>query len=161
MSLAPPIWVSETVLRIIGTEARKCAPLETGGILLGYRSADHEQVITHALGPGPDASHDRIEYVPDYPHDRRSALDWWEKTNGTEYYLGDWHSHPECAPYLSNRDEEVLGMIALDQESQLTCPVMLVVGLQPVATVAAWRLRESELHNLDPEPCELTLFKDG
>lgn len=159
MSVTPRVWVAEHVLRAIAREAQQHAPLESGGILLGYRSADREEVVTHALGPGPDAHHRREVFVPDYAHDRRVAVDGWEQSGGSEYYVGDWHSHPESEPYLSDRDRKVMQSIALDRESQLVHPLMIVVGLHPDIAVVAWRLAESDAGVPEPEPCEVKLFK--
>src|SRR5687768_12523634 len=60
-------WIASRVLRSISREASSAAPFETGGILLGYWSHPPvAPVITQAVGPGPNATHEHTRFVPDY-----------------------------------------------------------------------------------------------
>lgn len=160
MPVEPRVWIAERALSTIALEAHHRVPLETGGLLFGYESTDHEVVITHALGPGPNALHGPEEFVPDYERDRGSAIAWWEDTEGAEYYLGDWHSHPDSGPYLSERDREVLELIAHDPGSQLSCSLMVVVGLKPDTAVAVWHFKDTDGALAEPEPCRIVRFEE-
>ncbi|MET4052056.1 integrative and conjugative element protein (TIGR02256 family) [Frigoribacterium sp. PvP054] len=92
---APSIDVSAGAHETITSETAKRLPLETGGILLGYREVDRV-VITHALViDGGGATRDR--YVR---NDVRANMHLEEFLSDRADddpigYVGEWHSHPE------------------------------------------------------------------
>lgn len=121
------------------SEALRNSDAETGGILVGYRSgADY--VITEVLGPGPNAKHAATSFQPDYDYHEAELERVFRDRGGAEYYLGDWHTHPDGTLGLSSKDVRVLRQIARHPESGLRDPLMLIIatGLGEV-TAAVWR----------------------
>lgn len=95
--LAPSIDVRADAHETIASETAKRLPLETGGILLGYREIDNV-VITHALVvDGGGATKDR--YVrDDVEANERLAEFLSDRAKDDPIgYVGEWHSHP--APF--------------------------------------------------------------
>lgn len=122
-------WISYDVLNLIRREAENKTPLETGGILAGYRSEDdNDVVVTDMVGPGPNAMHHRWTFRPDYVHHRKEIGRIYDKSNGTISYLGDWHSHPGAQAYLSWLDKRALLNIAKFPYNYIDYPIMLVFG---------------------------------
>lgn len=104
-------------------------PLETGGVLAGYRSEnDCDIIITQVLGPGSRAFHGRFSYIPDYESDEERIGEVFDQSDGSSTYLGDWHSHPDNVAYLSWRDRWALRNISRYRENYIETPVMLILG---------------------------------
>ncbi len=71
------VWMPPEVERELEREADRCAPLETGGVLLGYEDTEARgqlQLVT-PVGPGPKAVHRRHRFQPDpvWQRDRIAA----------------------------------------------------------------------------------------
>lgn len=81
--------VADAVLR----ECRRRAPLETGGVLVGYES-DGRLFVTHATGPGPRAVHTRSRFRRDGEYTQAEVDRLHEASGGHDDYIGEWHSHP-------------------------------------------------------------------
>lgn len=112
-------------------------PLETGGVLMGYWGSANEAVITAVIGPGPKAMHKKRSFRPDSAYHEQEIARLYAESGRTETYLGDWHTHPGAAAYMSFRDEETLNTIANYQEARLQRPLMMILGTDPFA-LRAW-----------------------
>lgn len=110
-------------------EARRAEPLETGGLLVGYRAADLEQiVVTAVVGPGPAARHQRLQFAPDQEWQAKLVARLYELSGRRHTYLGDWHTHPGGAPRPSRKDQRVARLIAGAPAARVPEPIMLIVG---------------------------------
>jgi integrative and conjugative element protein (TIGR02256 family) len=118
-------WIARTALGVMSAEADARFPLETGGVLVGYRSANH-QVIMAVTGPGPAAIHGANNFHPD--HDWQcSQLDLqYKRSGGVLVYLGEWHTHPNESGRMSATDRATLARIAKSGEANARHPVMLI-----------------------------------
>ena len=122
-------WILSGVLDQIRNEAESKTPLETGGLLLGYWSADNNNVvITDMVGPGPLAKHRKFTYKPDYSFHQQEMKRIFNENGGMSTYLGDWHSHPESSSHLSFLDKRALRNIARFPDNYIDHPIMLVLG---------------------------------
>lgn len=115
------------------------APLETGGILMGYWDGDNG-LVTRIVGPGPNATHRERSFVPDYAYHSEKAAEVYEGSWRTETYLGDWHTHPGSRAYLSAEDRATTRRIASDTDARAGEPLMMIVGFVPLE-IKAWRLK--------------------
>lgn len=124
------LWLAQQAWADMVALASARYPLETGGMLLGYRPEAGDVVATAIIGPGPKARHRRLRFAPDhaYQQDMLEAHFW--RTDGTETYLGDWHTHPNGAAALSWLDKRVLARIARTSSSDTPEPVMVVLAGQ-------------------------------
>ena len=94
---APSIDVRAGAHDTIASETAKRLPLETGGILLGYREGDNV-VITHALVvDGGGATKDR--YVRDDVRANEHLAEFLSERARDDPigYVGEWHSHPAAS----------------------------------------------------------------
>lgn len=130
------LWLPDSLWNGIVAEADRRHPLETGGVLLGYRAKEgREFVVTHTIGPGPKAVHKRGRFVPDHRYQLAEIARLYAEQSRLEShalaYLGDWHTHPGSGAYLSGRDRMTLRRIALTKSARAPQPVMLILGQSP------------------------------
>ena len=120
------------------TEADARHPLETGGVLVGYRVRETEIVITAASGPGPQAVHAPTRFKPDHDHQVEWIAARYAASDGIESYLGDWHTHPGAKlAEPSWTDRRAATSIANCDEARADRPVMVIMAGEP----GAWRSR--------------------
>jgi integrative and conjugative element protein (TIGR02256 family) len=104
-------------------------PRETGGVLMGYwAQLFTEVVVTHAIGPGPEAIHYEKGFIPDSQYQEAEIARIYLQSNRFSTYLGDWHTHPSGSSYLSHRDKRTLQEIASFQDERCPIPIMAVFG---------------------------------
>lgn len=120
------VWISQCALAQLTDEANRTYPLETGGVLVGYRSEDHSVVVSDVLGPGPEARHRRHRFEPDHNWQCAQLDRIFQETEGQSVYLGDWHTHPDGVPEMSWLDRRTLRGIAMHTEAKVAYPVMLI-----------------------------------
>lgn len=123
------IHLSPKAKESIATETARHMPLETGGILLGYREGV-DVMVTHALVvEGSGASGNR--YVRDDVEANR-MLSEFLKDRGIDDvtgYVGEWHSHPAPSG-PSSIDQAAMRAIARASDA----PVALVVHVPKPAS---------------------------
>lgn len=112
-------------------EALRKMPYETGGILIGYWGSAGEAIITAVVGPGPNAKHRKGSFVPDDVYHKEQIDYHYQQSGRTEVYLGDWHTHPCAAAYLSDPDKATLKKIADFEQARLEKPLMMILGTKP------------------------------
>ena len=125
------VWVAASAREAVLAERAEHFPLETGGILLGYRRLEENVehwVITAVTGPGRGAKHRRNRFTPDHDYHRKEAEKHFSAQKGTEYYLGDWHTHPDGAPDCSWIDRRTLFKNACRAGHTADRSLMLIVG---------------------------------
>lgn len=123
-------------------EARDWAPLETGGILMGYWSLTRsEVVITHTIGAGPAAIHRRSSFEPDSTYQQKQIDQIYAESGRLYTYLGDWHSHPIPCEQLSRRDKRTLLLIGTDRRARASIPIMGIVTKRQEWTLTLWKAR--------------------
>lgn len=116
---------------------------EAGGILLGRMVANTaDVVIDQASAPGPLDLRGRHSF-----HRRRTPAQGivtsaWTGSDGTQNYLGEWHSHPEDHPNYSADDladwHRLLTETSFAQESLF----FVIVGREEVSI---WEMRREGL----------------
>lgn len=122
-------WLAGEALAFMQRKADRCAPLETGGVLLGYRAMQtDEPVITAAIGPGKGAFHGDGWFVPDQEFHVQAIAKAYHKSGRRITYLGDWHTHPGGGAGLSLRDRKTLYSIARTRSARAPRPVMLILA---------------------------------
>lgn len=77
--------------------------VEAGGILLGYRRADHLHIV-EATEPGVEDHRHRTRFFRQRHRHQEIALRRWRESERTMDYLGEWHTHPELNPSPSHTD---------------------------------------------------------
>jgi len=132
------VWIGHALVSEIFFQAGRDSERETGGVLMGYSrpgmdGADNV-VITHIIGSGPRAEHERTSFVPDYDWQNTEIAGIYEESGRRASYLGDWHTHPHAAPIPSKLDLLTLRRIALHKAARCTQPLMAIVGADDVGS---------------------------
>lgn len=125
------IWISSAVFQELVREASRVYPLETGGVLVGYRAENRDMVITAVIGPGPGAIHQRNKFIPDHSWQCDQLDAAYDRSLTMSVYLGDWHTHPDGTPRQSWLDRRTHKAIARHPQAQTPNPLMLIGGGAP------------------------------
>lgn len=140
------VWCDSGPWKEMATEASHRGPLESGGVLLGWRNGA-DVVVSHVVGPGPDAQHERTAFHPDSTWQAARISELYEESGRRLEYLGDWHTHPYGRPWPSRRDERTLRHIAGSSEARCPDPIMLILGSTEADGVSAWSAGAFVLHD--------------
>jgi integrative and conjugative element protein (TIGR02256 family) len=124
------IWLRQSAQIDMEVEADRAHPLETGGILIGYATRDG-LVVERIVGPGPMATATRTSFLPDTAFQQAELNRIYQLSAGKETYLGDWHSHPDGSPLISQIDRRTLRRIAAAASARLNTPGMLILAGHP------------------------------
>jgi integrative and conjugative element protein (TIGR02256 family) len=119
------IWIHQRVLGRMTAEADTLFPLETGGVLVGYRVGS-AQVIVDMIGAGPAATHKSYSFHADHEWecDRLDLI--YKQSAGIYVYLGEWHTHPSGTPRMSRTDRATLARIAQTTRANAPNPLMMI-----------------------------------
>lgn len=156
------VWIASDILALLSKEAQTHTPLETGGVLLGYWAESPSQpVVTHAVGPGPNAIHELNRFAPDYHFQETEIARLYNQSDCSLQYLGDWHSHPGAAGYLSEMDVTTLARIASAVRGDAPEALMVILTFGPEWTPVAWtaKRRRRWYSKLDVKPWEVAIYK--
>lgn len=134
------VWLEDTAQAKLIQEAEKYPDKETGGALMGY-FARTGAVITHVIGPGPGAFHDKTSFQPDNEWVGEMIAQHYCVSGRIETYLGDWHTHPGGGGDLSRADKKVLKIIAKKSWPKLPIPLMLILYGGSPWEIKAWTTR--------------------
>lgn len=121
------LWVNDDLWRELLVHADGAHPNETGGVLLGWRDRA-DTVVTHLLGPGPNAWHGKTWFHPDGQWQASRIAELYEQSGRRLSYLGDWHTHPDGVPTPSRQDRATLARISRTAEARCPSPLMLILG---------------------------------
>ncbi len=108
--------------------AISCCPKETGGVFIGfYDNSFHSAKVTQLLfnknNKGLFARFSR-----EGNNLTKSLAKIWEKSRGKEYYIGEWHSHPNSYASPSNVDNNTMISIAKTPEEECKTPILGILG---------------------------------
>lgn len=105
--------------------------VETGGILFGRRLGESTLLVTRASPPGPRARHGRFFFSRDTRFLQRYLDSIYDRTDGEEDYVGEWHVHPSLNAPPSRTDRRSLWRIARRRNYATDNPVLLIVEHDP------------------------------
>ena len=103
-------------------------PKETGGVLLGFRSANNV-VVTRVL-PVPDGASTGVSFRLSVARAQRAVDGVSPGTTGPIGFVGDWHVHPADVP-PSATDVHSLTVTARDSVDVIALVVLPFSGSQP------------------------------
>lgn len=97
------ILIAQQAVESIVSEIVLFPDIETGGVLAG-RYSSKNIIIENASGGGPNADRSLLEFVNDKLFMDKFLEDEYLKSEGSNIYLGEWHSHPQVYPKPSYQD---------------------------------------------------------
>jgi integrative and conjugative element protein (TIGR02256 family) len=128
------VVISDRMAAEMIAEAKRHAPNETGGVLLGWRGRGRVEVVELVDG-GPAAHRERHRFAPDGPWQRAQIAERYERSGRTLKYLGDWHSHP-AGSGPSPLDHATAAKIAETKTARCEHPIFVV----PTCRSGTWKL---------------------
>ena len=149
------VWIGRSVVDEMRVEASAYAPLETGGVLVGWRDGE-DRIVVDAIGPGPLALHGRHAFMPDHRWQLAQLRQAFQQSGGDLDYLGDWHTHPGGIAQMSEIDRGTLNRLAGRVPRAL---MMIAAGGEDTWTFGAWmQQRGGWFGRTSPVDCEVKLF---
>ena len=104
----------------------KSFPNETGGILIGnYTKSLDCAVIETITGPPKDSQRGRTWFKRGIKGLSKILEKYWKRNR---FYIGEWHYHPDGAPFPSNKDKNQLRSICLSKDYDCSAPILIIVG---------------------------------
>jgi integrative and conjugative element protein (TIGR02256 family) len=117
-------------------------PFETGGILIGKYSADQSTAnILQATLPTKKYKPSRCTFHRHTNGLKKILDESWEKG---QYYLGEWHYHPNFSATPSSIDLKQMRTLAENEELKCPEPILIIIG----GNKTDWKI-------------ELCILKDG
>jgi integrative and conjugative element protein (TIGR02256 family) len=139
------IWLPAPCLAHMAEQGESSMPKETGGVLMGYWASHNGVVITHIIGPGPNARHGRYSFHPDVEFHDREIARVYRDSGRISTYLGDWHTHPHGGNSMSQRDRKTLMNIACAPEARAATPLMAILSVEKNLSLAVWKWQRKHL----------------
>ena len=141
------VEIGEEATSAILSLRKLAAGLETGGILIGSYSADGVVArVNEALGPPKDSRSTRTEFMRS-PSGLKGILQ--RRWSSQQYYLGEWHFHPQGRGRPSPQDQRQLAEIGNDGAYACQKPILIVVGgCRTDWRIGVWVLVHTELLRL-------------
>lgn len=134
-SFSPSVVVAEQALDMMQAAGSAALPLETGGILAGFRAGD-EVVVTRAAVV-PDSASSRSEYCLRRDRAMRELARLQAGSARVVGYVGDWHTHPVNVPPsgIDIASLELVASAAKDLVALIVVPFDAVGPRPPYARV--------------------------
>ncbi len=111
-------------------------PRETGGVLLGkYTPSMALAVVTEVSGPPEDSSKARSGFWRGVLGLQATISRLWKEQ---QYYLGEWHVHPDGLPVPSTTDRDQMRAIAESSSYQCPEPLLVILGFSMESGPAKW-----------------------
>lgn len=120
------IFFAEDLLSEVKELCKEKGNFETGGILVGMYDLDLQSaIITKVLGPPSDSKYGRTTFVRGTKGVKKTLDSLWKEG---QYYLGEWHFHPNALPIASLQDISQMNKIAKNVVYKCPEPLMLIIG---------------------------------
>lgn len=105
----------------------KSYPNETGGIIIGSYSSDFNTAIISTITDAPSDSTMSRTWFKRGINDLQNLLDkkWLHQQ---QYYLGEWHFHPNGTPIPSQIDIQEMQRIAKNKNYNCPEPILIIAG---------------------------------
>jgi integrative and conjugative element protein (TIGR02256 family) len=102
--------------------------VETGGILLGYRTTDGKHIVLRITGPGPKAVRTATWFEKDTQYCQEQIERIFAELGDRGLYLGEWHYHTTGGNLPSGTDIKSLTEIAAQDNYRVDKPVMIILS---------------------------------
>lgn len=111
-------------------------PRETGGVLLGkYTPSMALAIVTEVSGPPEDSSKERSGFWRGVLGLQAMISRLWKEQ---QYYLGEWHVHPDGPPVPSTTDHDQMRAIAENSSYQCPEPLLVILSFSMESGPATW-----------------------
>ena len=123
--ILPPKQTNEII-----ASAKNASPYESGGTLIGYYGHKcRYAIITQVITPRVEKTFlNRFRCFISGEFLIRKLKEIWSISKGNEYYIGEWHSHPNNSPLSSKLDDDTMYKIMNNDSEDCKNPIMLIIG---------------------------------
>jgi len=105
---------------------QKAGKKETGGILIGsYNQQRNIAIVSKVTGPASDSKSGHAWFIRGTKGLQKILDTYWQTG---QYYLGEWHFHPNAAPDPSFCDSTQMIQIATSRQYNCPEPLLLIIG---------------------------------
>lgn len=102
---------------------------EAGGVLVAKQIENQTHYILSAAStPTEWDEQNRYSFVRSIKSAQPFINEKWERSNGMENYIGEWHTHPERFPTPSGTDTALINQIIADKSSPYSRVLLIIVG---------------------------------
>jgi len=122
------IHISRHIYNLIRQESVESKEVETGGVLIGYRTDEGIYVISKASKPGPKAIRTKTIFEKDEEYCQMVLDDAYRELGEKGLYLGEWHYHPTGSNEPSGLDVKSLTEIAAQDNYRIDKPIMIILS---------------------------------
>jgi integrative and conjugative element protein (TIGR02256 family) len=122
------VFMVRDVYEFAKKESSVSKDVETGGVMLGYRTGDGKYVITRITGPGPKAVRTATRFERDVAYCQREIEKAFVELGDKGLYLGEWHYHAIGGNSPSGTDIKSLTKIAAQENYRVDKPVMIILS---------------------------------
>ncbi|AIS32352.1 hypothetical protein BRM9_1538 [Methanobacterium formicicum] len=98
---------------------------ETGGILIGNYLDKNNAIIIEITGPSKDSKQSACKFNSGINGLIKLLNNKW---NLGQYYIGEWHSHPDSSPQPSKIDDMQMKKLSIDKALKCPEPILLIIG---------------------------------
>lgn len=120
------VKVADQKLQQIQNLCKKSYPYETGGILIGKYSEDLKWAeITDITEAPVNSKRTQRSFVRSTYGIITKLKSAWRMQ---QYYLGEWHYHPNASPQPSGLDLKTMFDLSKDKELHCPEPILLIIG---------------------------------
>lgn len=127
------VRISPSVVQSAVDLCLKSYPNETGGVIAGRYDKNGRVALVKYFTPPPiDSKFSRTAFYRGLSGLKDMFLALWKDE---EYYLGEWHYHPDASPTASSVDLNQMKEIANGESWRCPEPILIIVGRVPSAPV--------------------------
>ncbi len=120
--------IDHDIYQKIVLATQKHFPNEFGGVLVGSYDSNRKSAIIEDI-ICPEKYENSPVFFKRYPESINKKLKKiYSESNGTVYYLGEWHSHPNMAANPSTHDKESMEKLITESDLKITSPILLIIG---------------------------------
>ncbi|MCC6266812.1 MAG: SAVED domain-containing protein [Dehalococcoidia bacterium] len=151
MTGAPRVMIDSRAREAMIRAAAQALPVETGGILLGYRSGKEIVVTDLLVVPNPSATPQR--YTRDDVRANELLIEWFagHPEDPLTGYVGEWHSHTGIGP-ASGLDLKSAAATARRARGPIA---LLVCAPKPLLWLDAFVLRKARFRRVSAQRVSL------
>jgi integrative and conjugative element protein (TIGR02256 family) len=105
-------------------------PNETGGVLIGHYSTARDCACVSSIIPPPKDSVNTPTTFVRGTRGLKALLNKLYRSEGN-YYIGEWHFHPNAVPQVSGVDHNQMCRISRSVAANCVEPILLIIGGGP------------------------------
>ncbi len=122
------LFIDDDLLNKILSIAMQFYPNEFGGFLVGYYSSDQKSLtITNYILP-TKYQNGKFSFERSSEGIEKEFSDFFNN-EVRQYYVGEWHSHPNSSTDYSTTDLKAMINIADSESIRITNPVLLILNI--------------------------------